>query len=55
MNDIKILVVEDEKNILEVIKAYLIKEGYSVITAEDGEKALKIFNEENVHLIVLDL
>ena len=49
MSEIKILVVEDEKNIQEVIKAYLMKEGYSVITAEDGEKALEIFNKENIN------
>lgn len=55
MDEIKILVVEDEKNIQEVIKAYLMKEGYSVITAEDGEKALEIFNKENIQLIILDL
>lgn len=50
-----ILVVEDEKNILDVIKAYLEKEGYYVITAVDGEKALGLFNTEKLHLIILDL
>ena len=50
-----ILVVEDEKNILDVIKAYLEKENYNVITSTDGEKALEIFQTGNIHLIVLDL
>ena len=49
-----ILVVEDEKNILDVIKAYLEKEGYNVITATDGEMALELFNMD-IHLIILDL
>lgn len=51
----KILVVEDEKNILNVIKAYLEKENYHVITAMDGEEALEIFYSHNIHLIILDL
>ena len=55
MNNRKILVVEDEKNILEVREAYLLKEGFRVITAEDGEMALKLFKTEKIHLIVLDL
>lgn len=54
-NQFKILVVDDEQNILDVVKAYLEKEGFEVITAMDGETALKIFNEEEIHLIVLDL
>ncbi|CCQ92721.1 Transcriptional regulatory protein YycF [[Clostridium] ultunense Esp] len=55
MKNRKILVVEDEKNILEVIEAYLLKEGFRVITAEDGEMALELFKTEKIHLIVLDL
>jgi DNA-binding response OmpR family regulator len=50
-----ILVVEDEKNILDVIKAYLEKEGYNVLTASDGERALELFNTMDIHLIILDL
>jgi DNA-binding response OmpR family regulator len=51
----KILVVDDEKNILNVVKAYLEKEGFEVITAMDGETALMILKREVVHLLVLDL
>jgi DNA-binding response OmpR family regulator len=51
----KILVVDDEPKIVEVIEAYLKKEGFEVLTAEDGETALNIFNNEVVHLVVLDL
>lgn len=50
-----ILIVEDERNICEVIKAYLEKEGYNVYTAEDGIEALEIFNQKEIHLIILDL
>ena len=50
-----ILVVEDEKNILDVIRAYLEKENYNVITAIDGEKGLELFRTEDIHLIILDL
>lgn len=56
MNDkFKILVVDDEQNILDVIKAYLEKDGFDVITAMDGKSALDIYSNENIHLIVLDL
>jgi DNA-binding response OmpR family regulator len=56
MNDkITILVVDDEQKVLNVIEAYLIKEGFGVITASDGEEALSIFKDKQVHLIILDL
>ncbi|MDT8715137.1 response regulator transcription factor [Clostridium sp. 19966] len=51
----KILVVDDEVNIINVVKAYLQKEGFQVITANNGESALNIFNREDVHLLILDL
>ena len=50
-----ILVVDDERKILDVVRAYLEKEDYKVITALDGEIALNIFQNETVHLLVLDL
>lgn len=52
---IRILVVDDEHKILNVIKAYLIKEGFEVLTSSDGEDALNIFKNEQIHLIILDL
>lgn len=54
-NKFKILVVDDEQNIVNVVRAYLEKEGFDVITAMDGEKALEIYGDEVIHLIVLDL
>jgi len=50
-----ILVVEDEKNIAHVIRAYLEKEGFNVFIATDGNRALEIFGREDIHLIILDL
>jgi len=56
MNDkIRILVVDDEQKILNVVEAYLIKEGFEVITCTDGEEALKVFKTNQIHLIILDL
>ncbi|MGT2928992.1 response regulator YycF [Streptococcus dentasini] len=50
----KILVVDDEKPISDIIKFNLIKEGYDVITAFDGREALAQFEEERPDLIILD-
>lgn len=55
MNKTKILIVDDEKKILEVVRAYLEKENYEVLTAADGQRALELFETEMPHLIVLDL
>ena len=54
-NEFRILVVDDEQNILDVVSAYLKKEGFEVITAMDGELALDIYNKQDIHLVVLDL
>ena len=51
----KILVVDDEKPISDIVKFNLSKEGYDVVTAYDGEEALAKVNEENPDLILLDL
>ncbi len=50
-----ILVVDDERPIVEILQYNLEKEGYNVITAFDGEEALKIVNTEQPSLIVLDI
>lgn len=54
-NTKKILVVDDETKIVEVIKSYLEKNGYEVYTAFNGEQALAIFAEAHPSLVVLDL
>jgi DNA-binding response OmpR family regulator len=51
----KILVVDDEKQIVEIVKAYLERDGYKVITAYDGKSALESARKELPGLIVLDL
>lgn len=53
--DNKILVVDDEKNIVDIIKFNLKKEGYQVITASDGAEAIAKNYEENPDLILLDI
>lgn len=50
-----ILVVDDEKDIREVIEIYLINEGFNVITACDGLEALEKLKNENIELIILDI
>lgn len=51
----KILVVDDEIKIVEVVKSYLENSGYSVIKAHNGREALEKFYKEKPALIVLDL
>ena len=53
--DRKILIVDDEKNIVEIIAFNLKKEGYQVIKAADGEEGVKMAMEENPDLILLDI
>ncbi len=50
-----ILVVDDEEDILELIRYNLFREGYQVRCVESGEKCLKAVQSETVHLIILDL
>ena len=50
-----ILVVDDEPSIVEVVSLYLTREGYRVLTAGDGERALDLARSENPDLIVLDI
>ncbi|MBS5793460.1 MAG: response regulator YycF [Lachnospirales bacterium] len=51
----KILVVDDEQSIMNIIAFNLKKEGFDVVCAEDGEMAIKVFEEENPDLILLDI
>lgn len=50
----KILVIEDEDKISEIVKAYLQREGYTVVVASDGETALEVL-KDGFDLIILDL
>ena len=51
----KILVVDDESDIRELLKARLVHNGYECLTAEDGREAVKIAKETIPDLIILDL
>ena len=55
MTDIKILVADDDSNICELLRLYLEKEGFTAVTASDGEQALAVFDAEKPDLILLDV
>lgn len=56
MAPIHILVADDEARMRKLISDFLKKEGYSVMEAEDGKKALEIFHDhENISLVILDV
>jgi DNA-binding response OmpR family regulator len=50
-----ILVVDDERNIVELVRLYLEKEGFAVVAASDGEQALVQYERTGPDLVVLDL
>ncbi|AAK80389.1 DNA-binding response OmpR family regulator [Clostridium acetobutylicum] len=50
-----ILIVEDEDRMRELIKAYLRREGYSVLEAADGKEALEMFDRNSISLVILDI
>ena len=51
----KILVVDDELNICELLKLYLENEGYTVFTANDGQAAVTAFQQKSPDLVLLDI
>ena len=51
----KILVVDDDRNICELLRLYIEKEGFEVAIANDGRKALEMFESEKPDLIMLDI
>ena len=57
MGEYTILVVDDESRMRKLIKDFLIKENFNILEAEDGEKAIEIFNQEQdkINLILLDV
>lgn len=50
-----ILVCDDDKEIVEAIEIYLQQEGYHILKAYDGEEALEILKENEVHLLIMDV
>ncbi|HKM28475.1 MAG TPA: response regulator [Anaerovoracaceae bacterium] len=51
----KILIAEDDKDIRELLKLYLVSEGYEVICAENGEIALAMAEKERPDIAILDI
>jgi len=51
----KILVVDDDVKLVSMVKDYLERDGYKIIAAYDGEKALKLYEKEKPDFIILDL
>ncbi len=54
-SDIKILLVDDEPDIIEILRYNLTQEGYDVITAKDGESAINKAENNHPHLIIMDI
>ena len=50
-----ILVCDDDKEIVDAIEIYLQQEGYHILKAYDGEQALEVLRENEVHLLVIDI
>lgn len=55
MNNQKVLVVDDDRNICELIRLYLEKEGFTVTLAYDGQAALNLFKESTPSVVLLDV
>ena len=55
MGKTKILVVDDDPNILQLIKLYLTREGFEVATAEAGDEALRAFKSDPPNMMLLDV
>ena len=57
MSDITVLVVDDESRMRKLIKDFLIQKNYNILEAEDGERALSVYqeNKEKISLILLDV
>ena len=55
MSEINILVVDDEKEIADLIEIYLVSDGYKVFKAENAARGLEIIEKENIHLVLLDI
>ncbi len=55
MAETRILVVDDEKEIADLIEIYLVSDGYKVLKADNAEEGLEILGKEDVHLVLLDI
>ena len=56
MDDIKILVVDDEQRMRKLVRDFLVKKGFQVLEASNGEEAIDVFfSEKNIELVILDI
>lgn len=55
MKTIKVLLAEDEKDIREILTAYLNNEGFEVVTACNGQQAVALFRASAPQLVILDI
>ena len=55
MSEISILVVDDEKEIADLVEIYLVSDGYKVFKAENAKQGLEILEKEPIHLVLLDI
>jgi two-component system alkaline phosphatase synthesis response regulator PhoP len=53
--DIKILLVDDEQDIIEIVGYNLSQEGYKIVTATNGKEAIAVAKKERPHLIIMDV
>ncbi len=51
----KVLIVDDDRNICELLRLYIEKEDYDVVLAHNGQRAIEVFSEENPNIVLLDI
>lgn len=55
MSEIHVLVVDDEKEIADLVEIYLVSDGYKVYKASNALEGLEILEKETIHLVLLDI
>ena len=55
MEQINILVVDDEQEIADLVEIYLVSDGYKVFKANNAKEGLEILDQEEIHLVLLDI
>lgn len=55
MVSLKILIADDDKNIVELLRLYIEKEGYTALTATNGKEAIEVFKNKKPDLVILDI
>ena len=55
MEQIALLVVDDEKEIADIVEIYLVSDGYKVFKANNAKEGLEILEKEEIHLVLLDI